>query len=176
MLFPDVPLVLRGVRNLQSLRYDRVVVGVITNSDDRVPDVLASLGLKVSPLRYGTQQQNLGGHSGNWDIDFSVMSYDVGHEKPDLRIFDAAEEMSMAVHGAGESSWEKIYVGDEYDKDVVGAISAGWNAILISVEKQSQDSKLEWRDEQEPGSLQELFQSSKAVGFKSLSRLAEWLR
>ncbi|KAK5169689.1 uncharacterized protein LTR77_005667 [Saxophila tyrrhenica] len=145
MLLPDVPLVLRGARNLQSLRYDRVVVGVITNSDDRVPDVLTSLGLKVSPLRYGDSKAE----GGNWDVDFTVMSYDVGHEKPDRRIFEAAEGMLDVVRGAGAAAsaegdgWEKVYVGDEYDKDVVGAVDAGWKAVLIN---DSQDAKVEWCD------------------------------
>lgn len=169
MLLPDVSLILRGCRNLQPFRYDRVVVGVITNSDDRVPDILTSLGLNVSPLRYGGQVQQV---RGNFDVDFSVMSYDVGHEKPHEKIFAAAEDMAMAG-GVGSKAWEKIYVGDEYAKDVVGAIDAGWNAVLIGDDKHV---KVEWLDEADPGTLEQLFQSSQAVGLSNLTRMAEWLR
>lgn len=181
MLLPDVPLVLRGVRNLQTLRYDRVVVGVITNSDDRVPDILTSLGLKVRPLRYGTRQQDLESHSGNCDIDFAIISYDVGHEKPDKRIFSAAEDMLKVVLDnwpapADPVSWEKIYVGDEYDKDIIGAGNAGWSAVLISEEAQADAGKIQWQADKKPSSLQDLFQPSSAVGFRSLTRFAEWLR
>ena len=71
-----------------------MAVGVITNSDPRVPDVLSSLGLRVSPVRWGTKTEDPASvASRDYEIDFSVMSYDVGHEKPDRRIFEAAEEM-----------------------------------------------------------------------------------
>lgn len=184
MLLPDVPLVLRGVRNLQSLRYDRVVVGVITNSDDRVPDILASLGVKVGPWRCGQALKEVDDGKGNWDVDFAVMSYDAGFEKPDRRIFDAAVKMVEAIRGSEEagdkgtdsSSWEKVYVGDEHAKDVVGAKDAGWNAVLIADGEIGAGKGVEWRDEDRPGTLVDLFQTSRAVGFKSLTKLAEWLR
>ena len=167
-----MPLVLRGVRNLQSLRYDHVVVGVITNSDDRVPDILTSLDLKMNPLRYGDQRSKV---LGSFDIDFSIMSYDVGVEKPDGRIFAAAEEMlEDAERDSGP--WEKIYVGDEYAKDVVGATGAGWKAVMVAESVEGEQSAVEWREDADPGTLEQLFESSKAVGFRSMSRLAEWLR
>lgn len=184
MLLPNVPLVLRGARNLQNLRYDRVVVGIITNSDDRVPDILTSLGVKMSPLRFAQGKREADDGSMHWDVDFAVMSYDVGFEKPDRRIFDAACEMLTnlaAPKNAEESdvdldSWEKVYVGDEYAKDVVGANSAGWNAVLIMEAFQDVDQQIQWRENDQPGNLTELFQSWNAVGFSCLSKLAQWLR
>jgi hypothetical protein len=180
MLEKDVHLVLRGVRNLQHLRYNQVVVGVITNSDDRVPDVLSSLGLKVNSRRFGS---SLGSplDSGDFDLDFSVMSYDVGHEKPDRRIFEAAEELATAVtlakdQGADADEWQKVYVGDEYGKDVLGATGADWNAVLVQEDTGSDQEHVRWRDADTPGTLHDLFQRSNAVGFRSLTKLAEWLR
>jgi hypothetical protein len=180
MLEKDVHLVLRGVRNLQHIRYKHVVVGVITNSDDRVPDVLSSLGLKVNPRRFGVSPDTPQ-DSGNFDVDFSVMSYDVGHEKPDRRIFEAAEEIATAVisskdQAADADEWQKVYVGDEYEKDVLGATGADWNAVLVKEDPGSDQEHVQWRDADTPGTLHDLFQQSTAVGFRSLAKLAEWLR
>ncbi|KAM7187990.1 hypothetical protein V8F20_010725 [Naviculisporaceae sp. PSN 640] len=133
--------------------FDNVVVGVITNSDDRVPDILSDFGLRVSPLRYGTDVgESLSRTasstitrtakeepaSGN-DIDFHCISYDVGYEKPDKRIFEAAEGMvgrvipsSTSLNGSLDTKdWIKVFVGDEYRHDVVGAMAAGWVPVWI---------------------------------------------
>lgn len=152
----------------------------MTNSDDRVPDVLTSLGVKVSPLRFGVEPQQAVADEEDvsWDVDLSVMSYDVGVEKPDRGIFEAAEQMVPLVpglKGEGVEEWERIYVGDEYAKDVVGAIGAGWKAVLIDYDAPAKDD-LRWRDEDPPSALDELFDSSNAVGFRSLTKFAEWLR
>lgn len=183
-LFPDVPPLIRKLREAHHAREEdtctRVVIGVITNSDDRVPDVLSSLGMKVSALRYGNHTAFAAASRDyqEYDVDFSVMSYDVGHEKPDQRIFQAAEEvLSVALddgkHDAGD--WRKVYVGDEFDKDVVGALSAGWKAVLIDRETTGPRDDLKWLDDEPVGSLYEVFDSAKAVGFSSLEKLGQWL-
>ncbi|KJR81998.1 uncharacterized protein SPSK_03499 [Sporothrix schenckii 1099-18] len=133
-------------RRTQRQAYDRVVVGVITNSDDRVPGILSSFGLRVSPLRYGTADPLLASSSSAaaYDIDFHCMSYDVGVEKPDPAIFRAAESLLPTVlggdgQGAAQTvdldDWDKVYVGDEAAKDVAGAHAAGWNAVLIQADE-----------------------------------------
>jgi hypothetical protein len=123
---------------------------VITNSDDRVPDVLSSLGLKVNGLRYNSseeamveQNKDKEGESkeeekGNQtqDIDFCIMSYDVGVEKPGVEIFDAAistlsSMLESEVSSYEEKDWDKVYVGDEVGKDAKGAVLAGWDAVLL---------------------------------------------
>lgn len=155
-----------------------MVAGVITNSDDRTSDILISLGVRVNPLRYGDKaiQQH-----DDCEIDFTVLSYDVGVEKPDRRIFEAAEGMLPLVLRTqpGESdpteSWEKVYVGDEYGKDVVGALDAGWNAVLIDRETSGKQAEVEWLDDRAPGSLLDVFTQARAVGLSSLAKLAEWL-
>ncbi|KAJ4172977.1 hypothetical protein NW754_003183 [Fusarium falciforme] len=64
------------------------------------------------------------------------MSYDVGVEKPDTLIFEAAELMLAQVIAIREGksprevkadieTWRRVYVGDVYKKDVVGATNAG---------------------------------------------------
>ncbi|RGP70840.1 putative hydrolase [Fusarium longipes] len=132
----------KSLKGTSSRHYDHLVVGVITNSDDRIPSILSSLGLHVSPLRYGTESEPTKAEDGAYDVDFHCMSYDVGVEKPDARIFNAAEFMLAQIISARRgrsldeaksevSTWHKVYVGDDYAKDVVGSAGAGWNPVLL---------------------------------------------
>ena len=115
------------------------MVGIITNSDDRVPLVLESLGLRIGPRRVGSLTNRSADALDEDDISFVVLSYDVGFEKPDRKIFQAAEEMLRETlaggcedtYGNGIDGYEKLYVGDELKKDYVGARAAGWNSLLI---------------------------------------------
>ncbi|AEO62206.1 uncharacterized protein THITE_2106121 [Thermothielavioides terrestris NRRL 8126] len=164
---PGVVSLLRSLKQQQQQQgRNRITVGVITNSDDRVPSILSSLGLRVSPLRYGygaSTDLDLARASGHaYDIDLHCMSYDVGFAKPDRRIFDAAEHMANQLlamqqqRGAetgssgsakGDSPWLKLYVGDDFEKDVVGAQGAGWNAVFVSPEEHSvSDQKKDMSD------------------------------
>jgi FMN phosphatase YigB (HAD superfamily) len=145
-LYPDVKDFFLQLQNHATSRmtdrldapwpYNRIVVGIITNSDDRVPSILESLGLKVGPRRVGQSSQYMAHSSVRKDIDFVVHSYDVGHEKPDRRIFDAATSLltsTLAKDGQGITSddFEKLYVGDDLEKDYEGAEAAGWHAVLL---------------------------------------------
>ncbi|KAG9593975.1 hypothetical protein KCU77_g6268, partial [Aureobasidium melanogenum] len=146
-LFPDVSYLQKLSHSPQRQRNasSRLVIGVITNSDDRVPDVLTSLGLKVNPLRYNptlkdsTQEARQAEEAQNHqhpDIDFCVMSYDVGVEKPSSEIFDAAVDtlsslLSSESKEYKKEDWGLVYVGDEVGKDAKGAVMAGWNAVLL---------------------------------------------
>ncbi|KAL2265898.1 hypothetical protein VTJ83DRAFT_5250 [Remersonia thermophila] len=161
---PSVATLLRSIKEQQHRNQrsgpPRILVGVITNSDDRVPSVLSSFGLRVSPARFGThfdptelaQRQQ----SQPYDVDLHCMSYDVGVGKPDRRIFDAAVRMAdeLATSAAlvksavaegdadpGHSSWLKIYVGDEYVKDVVGSREAGWYPVYVGPEDELPDQE-----------------------------------
>ena len=198
-LFPDVvPL----LKQLRSQKARRVVIGVITNSDNRTASILTSLGVRVSPLHYGEErpeQSSLGDSSEkDFDVDFTVLSYDVGAEKPDGRMFEAAEEVlgtllrreeaagSPADAGASAEAWSKVYVGDEYEKDVVGATRAGWKAVLVEREDaegggRGEREGLEWLGGKRPAaatkasSIFDVFARTDAVGVGSLKELGEWL-
>ncbi|KAI4847730.1 hypothetical protein E4T44_04352 [Aureobasidium sp. EXF-8845] len=143
-LFSDVSYLqsLSTTPQRQRAAKQRLVIGVITNSDDRVPDVLSSLGLRVNGLRYNSdtkvtveeseQQEGEGAE----DIDFCIMSYDVGVEKPGREIFDAAiSTLGSMLDSEGKTyedkDWGKVYVGDEVGKDAKGAVLAGWDALLL---------------------------------------------
>ncbi|EME77306.1 uncharacterized protein MYCFIDRAFT_42149 [Pseudocercospora fijiensis CIRAD86] len=165
-LFPDVQPLISKLRQAHRANDSKVVIGVITNSDDRAPDILSSFGLRVT----------------GYDVDFSVMSYDVGYEKPDKRIFEAAEEMleGLVKHeGNGgihdPKQWNKVYIGDEFDKDITASLNAGWNAVLIDREIPGERKDLMWLEDEPVGSLYEVFKTAKAVGFSSLEKLAQWM-
>jgi FMN phosphatase YigB (HAD superfamily) len=130
-------------------KYERVVVGVVTNSDDRVPGILESFGLKVGKRRVGAEEgvskkeeedgliREAGTDAGREeDVNFVCLSYDVGFEKPDRRIFDAA--VSMLPSECNINDFDKLYVGDELEKDYLGAKAAGWDSVLL---------KREWNEE-----------------------------
>ena len=149
-LYPDVLPFFRMIRHMKAHRirhgahhglwpWDKTIVGVITNSDDRVPGILSSFGVNMGPWRYPVKGVS-GPKDEEYDIDFTVLSYDVGAEKPDQRIFAAAEEMlEHKLKAASIASdediraeeFEKIYVGDDLQKDVFGAQDAGWSSVLL---------------------------------------------
>jgi len=58
-------------------------------------------------------------------LDVVVTAKDVGADKPEPPIFLAALEQ------AAVDAPEVVYVGDQYERDVVGARGVGMNAILI---------------------------------------------
>jgi hypothetical protein len=139
------------------------------------------MGVRVNPLHYGDQPSHSSAiqtADGDFDIDFTVLSYDVGFEKPNKRIFAAADEMLASMLQQREvnpDEWRKVYVGDEYAKDVVGATQAGWKAVLIDRETAGECEGVEWLHGDEPASVLAVLDRTKAVGFSSLKELGEWL-
>jgi REG-2-like HAD superfamily hydrolase len=139
-LFPDTLPFFQKLRELkisknrQEWPWQRTVVGVITNSDDRIPGILESFGLKVGSRRFGISHTDPAIDESE-DINFVVLSYDVGYEKPDKKIFEAAEKLvgDMIVDSEADlAGFDKVFVGDEPAKDAVGAIAAGWHGIYVN--------------------------------------------
>ncbi|KAM5357698.1 hypothetical protein ACJZ2D_015999 [Fusarium nematophilum] len=182
---PNLVSALKAFRRQQARkRYERIVIGVVTNSDDRVPSILSSFGLNVSPLRYGTEVNSNAVAEDHHDIDFHCMSYDVGVEKPDKLIFEAAELMLAQVIAIREGkspsevkadieTWRKVYVGDEYKKDVVGATNAGWNPVLLDSEEQSPD--IPRLEESRSETIDGVFKENAVARVQSIQNLATWL-
>jgi HAD superfamily hydrolase (TIGR01509 family) len=83
-----------------------LLLGVVSNSEGRVEEALEAAGLRDY-------------------FDVVVDSGVLGIEKPDPRIFQAALQV---LHVAPE---EALYVGDLYEVDVLGAQSAGIEAVLV---------------------------------------------
>ena len=143
-------------QTLRSLRRDgldqhqtpAVTVGIISNSDPRVSDILTSLGLAVHPNEATTDdgrrsqmsdlsdrdKQAEGADETGRDIDFVVTSYETGFEKPAPGIFAAARsrlELINKDHISNETEPQMLHIGDDVNEDFEGARSAGWKAILI---------------------------------------------
>ncbi|KAK4570303.1 hypothetical protein LTR86_002383 [Recurvomyces mirabilis] len=178
-LTPGTIPLLQALRANPPAPIDKLAIGIITNSDDRVPGILTSLGLRVSPLTYsGDNSSTIPNPGEEYDIDFTVLSYDVGHEKPDRRIFDAAEELLrslLVAQGTEMGDWQKVYVGDEYAKDVVGAREAGWGAVLVGDGAAENHEDVREMQEGQGGDLLDVLRSRQAVSVKDFPVLARSL-
>ncbi|KAJ4349160.1 hypothetical protein N0V95_004802 [Ascochyta clinopodiicola] len=140
-IFPDVKPFFQMLRDksstdVEAWPWQKTVVGIITNSDDRVPGVLESFGLKIGPRRVGTPDQRTAKAASEDDVSFVVLSYDVGVEKPERGIYDAAidslqETLTSRDDGLKIDDFEKLYVGDSLKEDFFGAKHAGWNALYV---------------------------------------------
>jgi putative hydrolase of the HAD superfamily len=93
--------------SLARLRAAGIRLGVVSNSDGRVDQALAAAGL----AEY---------------FEVVIDSGQVGYEKPDPRIFQAA------LDTLGVRPEEAVYVGDLYEVDVIGARAAGLAAVLLT--------------------------------------------
>jgi HAD superfamily hydrolase (TIGR01509 family) len=91
---------------LRGLKTGGLILGLITNLYKDADIILHKLGLD----RY---------------LDFVVTSREVGADKPAPPIFLAALER------AGVNASEAVYIGDQYETDVVGARGVGIEPVLI---------------------------------------------
>jgi putative hydrolase of the HAD superfamily len=99
-LFPDVLSVLAELIRLE------IRLGVISNFDRRLYDVLLHLGVRDA-------------------FEHVIISSEVGAQKPSARIFtEAAERFNVGLH-------EILHAGNEPAADFAGARSAGLQALLI---------------------------------------------
>ena len=97
-----------GTREILERMAGQYKIGVISNADGKIADVLAATGI-ADCFRTITD------------------SGLVGYEKPHPAIFEAA------LRELGASPGESLYVGDGYSIDYVGATNAGMQAILLDV-------------------------------------------
>ncbi|KAL8967461.1 MAG: hypothetical protein Q9183_002910 [Haloplaca sp. 2 TL-2023] len=109
-------------------------VGVISNSDDRVSAILASLGINVNERTCAPSAPMK--PKGPFDIDWVTLSYDAGAEKPNRSIFDAAEKTSAM---ASDRDTLFCHVGDNLSEDYHGALGAGWETFLLDRDDQHKD-------------------------------------
>ena len=136
MLYPDVFPLFQALRlrKKHSSSPSSVLVGILTNSDDRVPSILASFGLQVGPQHHGIEAEKSHDKSKICnDIDFVALSYDIGFEKPHRRIFDAAKKIATSSE---DENIHCLHVGDDFEKDYQGAEAAGWTGVLLDRDAQ----------------------------------------
>lgn len=100
-VYPDVPEV------LTTLRSRGLKLGVISNWDPRLPDLLRDLGLACF-------------------FDAIVFSSEVGAEKPNSRLFEEA------LRRLGVPAHEALHVGDGRLEDVEGAQAVGMAALHLT--------------------------------------------
>jgi putative hydrolase of the HAD superfamily len=91
---------------LTELKNKGLILGLISNVDNDIAPVLSRLGLK--PL-----------------LRVVVTSLDAGYNKPKPEIFQEAARL------ASVQPREAIYVGDQYQIDVIGASQTGMRGILL---------------------------------------------
>jgi putative hydrolase of the HAD superfamily len=91
---------------LDGLRRRGRVLGVVSDWSSRLPALLDALGLSRR-------------------LDFVLTSVTAGAAKP------AAAFYRMALERAGVAPHEALMVGDSYEADVLGARSAGMDAVLL---------------------------------------------
>jgi putative hydrolase of the HAD superfamily len=91
---------------LTELRDKGLIIGLISNVDNDISPLLHKLGL--TPL-----------------LQVVITSLDSGYSKPQPEIFKAA------VKKANVKVQEAMYVGDQYQIDVIGASRAGMRGILL---------------------------------------------
>jgi REG-2-like HAD superfamily hydrolase len=91
---------------LKDLKSRGLIVGLISNVAQDMESTYTDLGLQPY-------------------LDFKVTSVEVGRDKPQPEIFLAALKKAQV------KSEEAIYIGDQYDLDVVGARGVGMKALLL---------------------------------------------
>lgn len=92
---------------LQALKVKNIQTGVISNIGEQIDSYLDKAGFT--------------GY-----ITHKVTSFEAGYDKPQPQIFQ------LALKKAGVTAAEALFVGDQYDLDVLGARSAGIKPILIN--------------------------------------------
>lgn len=94
---------------LKKMRQGDLKIGLVSNFDNRLHDIVPALGLRGF-------------------VDFIVTSEDAKSSKPQEKIFDYAARKSELddLHPS-----QILHVGDDMDKDYIGARQVCWNALLV---------------------------------------------
>jgi REG-2-like HAD superfamily hydrolase len=99
---------------LKAIKDQNKILGVISNFDPRLYNLLNNMKLA------------------NY-FDFVITSYEVGIEKPNAEIFYHALEEAKKIN-ANIKPNEVLHIGNERDKDIIGANNANFSAVLIDPE------------------------------------------
>jgi len=91
---------------LKLVKYKKLTAGLISNVGQEIDSYCTDLGF--DPY-----------------LDFKVTSFEVGYDKPRPEIFQ------LALDKAGVKADEAVYIGDQYDQDILGARAVGMKAVLI---------------------------------------------
>jgi REG-2-like HAD superfamily hydrolase len=107
---------------VNSLKSLNKVVGVISNFDPRLHEIIKSMELP--------------------EFDFVLTSYEVGTLKPGREIFDLALQRCREL-GNVVKPCEALHIGNTPLQDYHGAIQAGWASVLVGSKPEGRNIKAE---------------------------------
>lgn len=115
--YPDIIEFIKAIK----LKYPDIILGVISNTDPAVYDLLKNLNL----FQYFTP--------------YTYFSYDLEISKPNPKIFDYVindvlkknPEITNGLLDRQSLLKHCWHIGDEIEKDMLAAENAGWNGILV---------------------------------------------
>lgn len=162
-LFEDVEPFLRGLaeRNAKAKGGGEVRIVLASNSDERILDACAALGLGQGGQEWGRalscRPNRHIAHAGvgvssvedrGRDRDGALLSYDLGHCKPSASFF--SEALRLAGGGEGNQTAikgeEVLYVGDDLHEDAVAARDSGTGITGVWLDREEKgrgDGKIE---------------------------------
>lgn len=157
-MFPDARQLLALIGTSWQARLwppKRTMLGIISNSDPRVRTILKSFDLESAPQkpsmyppRFAPRHRNHEPQFGDAEFAFSTLSYECGYEKPSPSIFNRAlKDARRTFNGMPiidrltrsgkdvlrniDEEFHHMHVGDSLEKDIVPALSVGWDAVLL---------------------------------------------
>ncbi|XP_050361382.1 rhythmically expressed gene 2 protein-like [Nymphalis io] len=94
---------------IKLLKQSDITIGVISNFDPRLHEILFNLNL-------------------NKYFEFIITSYEAGISKPDKKIFQIAQGICKKYIDSSQC----LHIGDDITNDYHGAKEAGWHALLVT--------------------------------------------
>ncbi|WP_226671148.1 HAD family hydrolase [Metabacillus litoralis] len=127
-LFPEV-------EDLLNVLYkEGIQLGILTNGEEK------HQAMKIKQL----------GLSRWFPAERTFISGSIGHAKPKREVFDFIEEKINLDQS------KTIYIGDNFEKDIIGAKQAGWQAIWMNHRKKDIPTNATFKPDKEVHSAKEL--------------------
>ncbi|MDC3415846.1 HAD family hydrolase [Aquibacillus salsiterrae] len=140
-MFPEV------AQLLDLLSKEGKQLAVLTNGEEKHQ----SMKIKQLELEKWIPKQNI------------FISGTYGHAKPKREIFEIVEQQ------LGLKKAETVYVGDSYEKDVIGAKKAGWKAIWVNHRKHKLPTNATTKPDKEVHDVKQLLSEFGDSGVVSFS-------
>lgn len=84
--------------------------------------------------------------------EMTFISGTIGHAKPKREVFDFIEQKLSL------DQTKTVYIGDNFEKDIIGAKQAGWQAIWMNHRKKDLPTNATYKPDREVHSAKELFE------------------
>jgi putative hydrolase of the HAD superfamily len=127
-LFPEVEVL------LNALFKEGKQLGILTNGEEK------HQAMKIKQLGLS-----------HWiPVEKTFISGTIGHAKPKREVFDFIEE-KMDL-----DQTKTVYIGDNFEKDIIGAKQAGWQAVWMNHRKKDLPANATYKPDKEVHSAKEL--------------------